>query len=72
MDKQSKGYSSVLLDPGTDNNTFKRIYIIKFLSLSFHPRSDSVKQEKSKDSVIPLRQSDSKILRIDDPLGLGD
>lgn len=47
-------------------------FIMMFLSLSFHPQSDSVKQEKSKDSVIPLRQNDSKILRIDDPLGLGD
>lgn len=43
-----------------------------FLSLSFRLRSDSVKQKKTKDSVIILLQKDSKILRIDDPLGLGD
>lgn len=32
----------------------------------------SGQEEKSQDSVIPLLQNDSQILRIDDPLGLGD
>lgn len=40
--------------------------------LSFHLQMDQLKQEKSRDSVIPLSENDSEILGIDDPLGPGD
>lgn len=56
--------------PAKTKNIIKLALMLCF-AFSFHLPS-SGQEEKSQDSVIPLLQNDYQILRIDDPLGLGD
>lgn len=61
MDKLDENYGIMTVDFNVD-----------FFVFTFHLHNNSEKEEKSQDSVIPLSRNDAKILRIDDPLGLGD